>query len=110
MKFKEAKKDSNIVSIGGNDRFTNFTIGGDLLKDYGNDATNYISNNHIIPMNNQQKNVLKKVRKGDVVQILGYLVYCEGNGWTWGPSSMTRTDTGNGACEIILAESIYILE
>lgn len=98
------------ISIGGNDRFTNFTIGGNLLKDYGNDATNYISNNHIIPMNNQQKNVLKKVRKGDVVQILGYLVYCEGDGWTWGPSSMTRTDTGNGACEIILAESIYILE
>lgn len=98
------------VKIGANDRFASYSIIGDFHNDYKEKATNYISNNHIIPMNNRLKSVLKKIRKGDVVQILGYLVDCKGNNWTWGPSSMTRTDKGNGACEIILAESIYILE
>ena len=98
------------VKIGGNDRFLNYSIKGEYYRDYNDVAGNYISNNHIIPINNTVKNILKKVRKGDVVQIIGYLVECQGNNWHWGPSSMSRTDSGAHACEIILAESIYILE
>ena len=98
------------VKIGGSDRFLNYSIKGDYYRDYKDTAGNYISNNHIIPINGRIKNILKKVRKGDVVQIVGYLVECKGDNWHWGPSSMSRTDSGAHACEIILAESICIIE
>ena len=90
-----------------NDRTTRFWPTGELLKDYKDNYNHYMSNNHIIPANNRLKSVLNKIRSGDKVQIQGYLVYCEGDRWTWGPSSLSRTDHD---CEIILAESIYILE
>lgn len=98
------------VKIGSNDRFANFSITGDYANDYKDKAGDYISNNHIIPMNNRLKSILKKIRKDDVVQIIGYLVKCEGDNWYWGPSSMSRTDDGAHACEIILAESIAIID
>ena len=47
-----------------NDRFGSFSITGELYRDYKEKAQNYISNNHIIPMNNRLKSVLKKIRKG----------------------------------------------
>lgn len=65
-----------------------------------------MSNMHMIPANNQVARKLKSVRKGEVVSITGKLVYVEGkNGLKW-RSSMSRTDTGDGACEIVFVEHI----
>ena len=85
--------DIGVVSIV-NDRYTNLTFQGEYYEKFGEESGNYISNNHIIPMNNQVNTVLKKAKEGDIVKIVGWLVYCKGDNWTWGPSSMTRTDTG----------------
>ncbi len=85
--------DIGVVSVI-NDRYTNLTFQGDYYERFKEESGNYVSNNHIIPMNNQVKTVLKKVREGDIVKIVGWLVYCKGDNWSWGPSSMTRTDTG----------------
>lgn len=102
--------DDITVHFGLNDRFVEYSISGELYQKYGKNATNYISNNHIIPMSNSISKIIKRAQKGDTVQLVGYLVYCEGDGWTWGPSSMTRTDTGNGACEIFLVEGATIIK
>ena len=91
-----------------NDRFALFSFGKAYLEKYKEKAGHYVSNNHIIPMNNNVKSALNNVRKGDTVQILGWLVDCKGSNWKWGPSSLVRTDDGNGACEIILAEYLGI--
>ena len=65
------------------------------------------SNNHIITLDKGLRQQLLKLKQSDVVRIIGYLVECRAdNGWHWGPSSMSRSDTG---CEIILAEDIVIL-
>ena len=54
------------------------------------------------------KKVLKRVREGDVVSIHGHLVQVMANdGWHWA-SSLSREDTGSGACELVLVESIEI--
>lgn len=93
-----------------NDRSASIVYGGRYAADFGDNGMNYVSNNHIIPLNGKVKNTLYKVRKGDTVKMLGWLVECKGKNWTWGPSSLVRTDRGNGACEIVLVEYLEIID
>ena len=51
---------------------------------------------------------LKRVRVGDVVSLDGMLVEADkANGWRW-RSSLTRDDTGGGACELVYVQSLTI--
>jgi hypothetical protein len=51
---------------------------------------------------------MKAVRVGQVVKIIGKLVEVQASdGWRW-RSSLTRKDTGNGACELIYVEAISV--
>jgi hypothetical protein len=64
------------------------------------------ANMHMIPANEEIEDALKKVRKGEVVKIEGYLVRIDGkNGYRW-ISSLTRDDTGSHACEVVFVKSI----
>ena len=64
------------------------------------------ANMHMIPANEEIEDALKKVRKGEVVKIEGYLVRVDGkNGYRW-ISSLTRDDTGAHACEVVFVKSI----
>ena len=85
---------------------------GYLIDKYGeNKVYSQVSNNHVITLDKGLKNELKKIKQDQIVRIVGYLVYvkCD-DGTTWGPSSMSRTDTGLHACEILLAEEIVKME
>ncbi len=71
------------------------------------------ANNHIIPADDSVKKQLGRVKKGDHVIITGYLVDLrgekpDGSYFTWN-SSVSRDDTGDGACELIYATDIRIL-
>lgn len=58
------------------------------------------ANMHMIPADAAVAYQLKRVRAGDVVSLDGLLVEADkANGWHW-RSSMTRDDTGDGACEL----------
>lgn len=64
------------------------------------------ANMHLIPANDRVRSVLLKARKGQLVHFRGKLVRVDGEpGWTW-KSSMTRNDSGDGACEIIWVEML----
>lgn len=66
------------------------------------------SNMHMIPARKDVEGMLKKLRIGDIVVIRGYLVDVEhASGWRW-RSSMSRTDSGDGACELVYVESLYV--
>ena len=67
------------------------------------------ANMHMIPANNEIKERLNKVRVGHVVKLSGYLVhaYVPADGWRWN-SSMTRSDSGNGACELMWVEDVSV--
>mgnify|MGYP000355210971 CR=1 FL=1 len=66
------------------------------------------ANMHMIPADDLIRSQLKRVRKGDIVSIRGSLVRVDGdNGWRW-RSSLTRNDTGGGACELVYVDSLYI--
>jgi hypothetical protein len=66
------------------------------------------ANMHMVPADDNVKKALKAVRAGQVVNIEGYLIEARAvDGWRW-TSSLTRDDTGNGACELVLVKSIHV--
>lgn len=66
------------------------------------------ANMHMIPADSQVEKTLKSVRPGQVVKITGYLIEAKADdGWRW-KSSLTREDTGAGACEVIFVKSLTI--
>ena len=73
----------------------------------------YISNNHIIPSNKKIAKALKYIKKGDFIELEGYLVDANIDFWQithYWESSTTRNDTGDGACEVIYVTSIKWLK
>ena len=66
------------------------------------------SNMHMIPARKDIARSLKKLRQGDIITLRGYLVDVDhDSGWYW-RTSMSRTDTGSGACEIVYVESLLV--
>lgn len=67
------------------------------------------ANMHIIPAGDPIEDELMKIRKGHIVRLGGYLVQATApDGWRW-RSSLSRKDTGGGACEIVLVNRIAVL-
>lgn len=65
-----------------------------------------IANMHMIPSDKTIARRLRRVKKGDRVQIDGWLIQAtRPDGWHW-RSSLTREDSGPGACEIVYVCSI----
>lgn len=64
------------------------------------------SNMHLIPANDEVGRDLRRVRVGNVVHMTGELVEAHrSDGWTW-RSSLRRDDSGAGACELMLVQTI----
>lgn len=64
------------------------------------------ANMHLIPANDSVRSMLIGTRPGNVVRLSGYLVSASrSDGFTWN-SSLTRDDTGNGACELMYVQSV----
>jgi hypothetical protein len=66
------------------------------------------ANMHMIPANGAIERQLKSIRAGNMVHLKGLLVEATSpEGWRW-KSSLTRNDTGAGACELILVQSLDV--
>jgi len=67
------------------------------------------ANMHMIPRDDRIKSILLRAEKGDIITIKGALVRIDakGGGWHW-ESSLSRNDTGGGACEVIFVEDAQI--
>lgn len=64
------------------------------------------ANMHLIPATGAVEKKIRSLRAGQVVSLKGYLVEVRGDGgFTW-RSSLTREDTGAGACELIWVEEL----
>ena len=67
------------------------------------------ANMHMVPANEAVARQLDEVDTDDQIRIVGKLVdISAADGWRW-TSSRSRTDTGNGACELVLLEQIHWL-
>jgi hypothetical protein len=65
---------------------------------------------HLIPATEQIASLCKSLRTGSLVHLGGELVEATGPDiGTW-RSSLSRTDTGNGACELMWVKEVTVVE
>ena len=95
------------ISVNQYDRYLNWKI--DKLPVPANQAMQMVSNMHIIPANPEIAKQIKQVKRGDLVQLKGELVEIRDKDLVW-RSSLTPTDTGDGACEVFRVSSIKWIE
>ena len=69
------------------------------------DIETHSANMHLIPSSAAIERRIKAARVGQIVSLSGYLVNVKVDGGWSIDSSLTREDTGAGACEVIWVES-----
>jgi hypothetical protein len=70
------------------------------------DIVCHSANTHCLPANDEIRSRLLAVKRHEVVSLEGYLVEASAaDGWHW-RSSLTRTDTGGGACEVLWVTAV----
>ena len=73
------------------------------------EIVSHSSNLHLIPQNDEIASECKSLRAGELVHISGLLVEATGPDIGMLRSSLSRTDSGKGACEIVWVEEIHKL-
>jgi hypothetical protein len=74
-----------------------------------NIITSNSANMHIIPATEKIDKELSVIRRGSLVELSGYLVMINTNeGWTW-KSSLSRRDSGEGACELFWVDGFTLI-
>jgi hypothetical protein len=72
-------------------------------------ALRHSANMHLIPADDDVRDIIESARTGHVVSLRGVLVdAARPDGFRW-RTSLTREDTGAGACELFLVEAAAIL-
>lgn len=95
------------ISVNQYDRYLNWKM--DRVPVPVEQAKQMVSNMHIIPANPEIAKAIKKVKRGDLVRMQGELVEVRDKDLVW-TSSLTPTDTGDGACEVFRVSSIQWIE
>ena len=73
----------------------------DRLPAAAEDINTHAANMHMVPSTEELDGRLRGIKRGDLVDIRGYLIeikFPDGGAWR---SSLTRADSGNGACELV---------
>lgn len=72
-----------------------------------NEIISHATNLHLIPASETIADRCKSLQTGELIHLSGLLVEASGPGisGTW-RSSLSRTDSGNGACELVWVEEI----
>jgi hypothetical protein len=66
------------------------------------------ANMHLIPADGEVRRAVLSLREGQVVSLDGFLVRADSpDGWHW-ISSLSRNDTGAGACELVYVQRIAV--
>jgi hypothetical protein len=72
-----------------------------------------MSNNHLIPANDTVAHQIRGIRTGDQIRMSGllvdYRVSSGGRDVFTRQTSLTRKDTGNGACEILYVTEMHVI-
>lgn len=69
-----------------------------------------LANNHMLPATPEIQDLIRDVRIGDQIEFEGQLVDYNIDGGPFRTTSTIRSDTGNGACEIVYVTSFKFLK
>ncbi|PVZ72080.1 hypothetical protein [Pelagibaculum spongiae] len=70
--------------------------------------TELYANMHVVPANEQVAKILKKITVGDIIEMEGQLIEVDTLFWS-AASSLSRTDKGDMACEILWIKRLEII-
>lgn len=106
-KYMTFKNDGN--------RFLQYKYSNDLTRLLGGKKAviDSLSNNHMIHADETVLKYLRNVKEGDYIKVEGYLVYAtmrKANYVGHWDSSLSRTDHGDGACEVMYVTNITWLK
>ncbi|MGF1572288.1 MAG: hypothetical protein ACFCU1_04385 [Sumerlaeia bacterium] len=97
----------NDLKISQSDRFYRWYAS--TLPIPAREITTSSANMHLIPADPDVKKQILRAKEGEVIYLSGKLVnVSDSTGRTWN-SSLTREDSGNGACEVIWVEEFRII-
>jgi hypothetical protein len=72
----------------------------------GEELARSCANMHLIAGSDEVRRELARTSRHDLLELTGYLVEVRHpDGWTW-RSSLSRDDTGSGACEVVWVERV----
>ena len=72
------------------------------------EVTNHSANMHLIAADDSIHKQISRLRAGQVISLRGYLVEAKrDDGFTW-TSSLSREDSGAGACELMWVEAVSV--
>lgn len=96
------------LNVSQSSRWYRYSWGGDGPPIPLEDIISHSANMHMVPANSAVAESLKKISENDVVELNGWLIRIEKNdGWRW-QSSLSRSDSGDGACELVYVCSIEV--
>jgi hypothetical protein len=72
------------------------------------DVIEHSANTHVIPADSAVRHQLKQLRVGQVVHLTGFLVDGVRDDGAYINTSLTRSDTGAGSCEVVLVEQVRV--
>ncbi|AKC83286.1 hypothetical protein IMCC26134_11780 [Verrucomicrobia bacterium IMCC26134] len=91
----------NELTISQSGRWYEYSWGSQGSPLEPDDIARHSANTHCLPATPELRSRLLAVRRHDLVALSGYLVAVSGpDGFTW-RSSLSRDDTGGGACEVM---------
>lgn len=88
-------------------RFLHYLYSAKLPVDEGYVIT-HAANNHWIPASDNVRRAIGQLDEGDVLEAEGYLVRAQRAGGGEWNSSLTRNDTGDGACELMYVKRLKV--
>ncbi|MBK7974181.1 MAG: hypothetical protein IPK07_13180 [Deltaproteobacteria bacterium] len=88
-------------------RFLHYLYSAKLPVDEGY-VINHAANNHWIPASQNVRRAIGQLDEGDLLEAEGYLVRAERAGGGDWSSSLTRSDTGDGACELMYVTRLKV--
>jgi hypothetical protein len=95
------------IDISQSDRFYFWRAhSGALAKDA---IISHSANTHVIPADALVGKQLSRLRRGQVVALEGELVDAVRDDGAWIHTSLVRTDTGAGACEVMLVRDVSVV-
>lgn len=96
------------LNVSQSGRFYHYSWGDEGPPIPQNEIISHSANMHIVPGNRAINDALGQISADDVIELHGWLIRIEKNdGWRW-QSSLTRDDSGDGACEVVYVCKISI--
>ena len=95
------------ISQGGRYYYYSWSSYSDL-KIRVDDIARHSANMHMVPLDPTVRETLLSARRGNLVKLTGWLVEARSPDGLTLKSSLTRRDTGTGACELVAVETVEL--